>query len=72
MTDPSKPAKSPGPRLQHVVAHIAGPTIDKFDEVVVFGQEIDALRHIVGKQGWVYAPVAHGQSFTQALKAAQA
>ena len=62
----TKPAKAA--RQQHVVAHLADSNTDgtgkpRYDDVVVFGQEIDALRHIVGKDGWVYKPLAHGQAF---------
>lgn len=75
MTGPAaEKAKKPA-RLQHVVAHVKPDTDHMpdpaYDEVVVFGQEIDALRHTHGKTGWVYAAVAHGQSFTDALKAAK-
>lgn len=68
-TTSAKPA-----RRQHVVAHRVAPTRDVenppiFDEVVVFGQEIDALRHILGQPDWVYVAVEHGQPLTEALKA---
>lgn len=62
-----------GPRQQHVVAHtdpkygIEG----QYDEILVFGQKIDALEYCHGKPGWVYAAVSHGQSFAEALKAAR-
>lgn len=74
-----KPDKLHPRRLQHVVAHVVEPDAaarvtlrsdQAFDEVLVFGQEIDALRHTHGKTGWVYAAVKHGQSFVEALKAA--
>lgn len=68
---PDTPAKPKPARKQHVVAHVDEDTEHmpdaSYDEVLVFGQEIDALRHILGKPGWVYAAVAHGQSFTEAL-----
>lgn len=59
-----------GPRLHHVAAHVAvlegaepgEPAL--FDEVLVFGTELEALRHIVGKAGWVYKALANGQQFT--------
>ena len=73
MTDTPKPTKKPA-RLQHVVAHTPEVTIDEkphFDEVLVFGQKIDALEYCHGKPGWAYAAVAHGQSFVDALKAAR-
>lgn len=62
--------KPAGPRLQHVVAHENEHVEGVYDEVLVFGQEIDALRHLLSKTGWVYAAVPHGRSFADALKAA--
>lgn len=73
MTDTTTPKKA-GPRLQHVVAHVNENHVKHegiFDDVVVFGQEIDALRHIIGKPDWLYVAVQHGQSFKDALKAAR-
>lgn len=60
------------PRLQHIAAHAVGTSVTgtgpaAYDEILVFGQEIDALRHILGKTDWVYAAVSHGQPFTDAL-----
>jgi hypothetical protein len=72
MPDTPTPKKA-GPRLQHVVAHRndekANPML--FDEIRIYGQELDALRAIIGKPDWVYAAVAHGQNFTDQLKAAR-
>lgn len=67
------PKRQAGPRLQHVVAHVSDehiPAQHIYDDVLVFGQELDALRHTHGKTGWVYVAVAHGQSVVEALKAA--
>lgn len=73
-----------GARLQHVVArrqNSVGQQLGStepapamlFDEVLVFGQKVDALEHIYQASGrWVYAAVSHGQSFVEALKAANA
>jgi hypothetical protein len=73
MADQPTTKKKPA-RLQHVVAHIHSRIggEPQFDEVVVFGQKIDALEYCHGKTDWVYAAVPHGASFTVALKAAQA
>lgn len=57
-------------RMQHVVVHVADPLQDLVDDVLVFGQEIDALRHIIGKPDWRYVAVPHGQSVAEVLKAA--
>ena len=74
MTD--TPTKKPATRLQHVVAHQIEKNSafdgDGYDEVLVFGQKIDALEYCHGKPGWAYAAVAHGESFVEALKAARA
>lgn len=67
------PKKPPAKRQQHVVVHVGGG-IDSdplFDDVLVFGTELDALRFILGKPDWLYAAVAHGDSVAEALKAAQ-
>jgi len=63
-----KAKRTPGPRMQHVIAHRTDPNMTTFDEVLVFGQEIDALRAILGKPDWVYAAVQHGASFVAALR----
>lgn len=58
--------KSPAPRQNHLVAHINNePGHTGYDDIVVFGTEIDALRFLVGKTDWVYAPLANGQKFTE-------
>lgn len=73
-TEEKPKPRNVGPRLQHVVAHVNEnhvPHENIFDEVLVFGQKIDALEYCHGKPGWAYAAVAHGQSFVEALKAAR-
>ena len=50
-------------RLQHVVAHRYQQADGLFDEILVFGTELDALRHIVSKADWEYQALAHGQAF---------
>ncbi len=66
------PKKPPARLQQHVVAHIDAEFGTKanpvFDDVLVFGTEIDALRFIRGKPDWLYAAVAHGDSVAEALK----
>lgn len=52
-----------GPRAHHVVAHVAATDAAAYDEILVFGTELDALRHIVGKAGWEYRALANGQVF---------
>ena len=75
-TPDKKPDQSPkssrtGARLQHVVVLVHDAhTPPRFGDVLIFGQELDALRHIVGKSDWRYVAVAHGQSVAEALKAA--
>lgn len=70
---PSSHARKGG-RLQHVVVHVLvgleNPPM-QFDDVLIFGQELDALRHIIGKSDWLYVAVAHGQSVAEALKVAR-
>lgn len=61
-----KAAPAKGDRLQHVAVETDGHVID---DVVIFGTELLALRHIVGKPGWEYVAVSHGQSVAEALKA---
>lgn len=74
MTD-TKPEKTTpragSKKRQHVAVEVNGG-IPQFTDVVVFGQEIDALRHIIGQTGWKYVAVAHGESVAEALKAAAA
>lgn len=73
MAESTPTPKKAGARLQHVVAHVQEDHLgDCYDEVLVFGQKIDALEYCHGKPGWAYAAVAHGQSFGEALKAAKA
>lgn len=55
-----------GPRQHHVAVHQAAADAAAYDEIVVFGTEIEALRHIVGKAGWEYKPLANGQPFSEA------
>ena len=58
----AKPAKAA--RQQHVVAHRwRGGEASVYDEILVFGTELEALRHIVGKHDWEYKALAHGQAF---------
>lgn len=57
-----------GPRLHHVAAHeVEGKYNDSgdvvYDEIVVFGTEIEVLRFVHGKSGWVYKRLANGQSW---------
>lgn len=65
-----KKARTVGPRQHHVAVHVrpvgAGSSVELFDEIVVFGTELEALRHIVGKDGWTYKPLANGQTFSEA------
>jgi len=62
----AKPAKK-APRAHHVVARMnQEPGEGGYDEIVVFGTELEALRHIVGKADWVYAQLANGQQFSEA------
>ena len=60
----------PAARLQHVVVHETEDERPGFDDVIVHGQELDALRSIIGKSDWRYVAVRHGQSVAEALKAA--
>ena len=61
------PSKTRPPRAQHVVAHIDDKLGTKanpvYDDVYVFGTELEALRFMLGKPGLVYAALRHGQSF---------
>lgn len=78
MTAAEKPKRTAGPRLQHVAARramhpINGTEMDAYDEVVVFGQKVDALEHIYQADGqWIYAALGHGQPLTDALNQAGA
>ncbi len=67
MTDTTK--KPASPRLQHVVVHTKAATggPDEFDDVHVFGTELEALRYMLGKPDLVYAAVPHGASVREAL-----
>lgn len=56
-----------GPRLHHVAVHDVldpdGKT--RFDNVVVFGTELEALRFIIGQPGWSYQRLSNGQQFAE-------
>lgn len=76
MNDSSKPdktTKTKPARRQHVAVRLHGEhtwSAPAYDEIVVFGQKIDALEHIVdhGRENWRYVAVSHGQSVAEALK----
>jgi hypothetical protein len=71
-TKPEKTTTKKPARMQHVVVQLlpGGAAGTAFDDMLVFGQEIDALRHIIGKPDWRYVAVPHGASVAEALKAA--
>lgn len=66
MSDTTPKPAPKSDRLQHVAVETDGSVIE---DVVVFGTELLALRHIVGKPGWEYVAVRHGESVRAALKA---